>query len=362
MSMKGAFRLPELPRFTMGPDAYMGLADILRPLGGPVLVYAGKRALTAGLGALGGAVSGLGIILVKMIHEGECTRQRAHEVARNAALLKAKAVIGMGGGRAIDVAKAAAFFAGLPCVTLPTIPATCAAVSALCVMHDPGQDPKDALLFLPSPPLHAFLHTGICAASPAMYLRAGIGDSVAKRVESAWKAWCGGLTYADRLGLSIARLGYDTLLEVGEEALSDAQAGRDTEAYRLAAQCCVLNTGLVSFDEILEEIKSHSLYYALMGVKEIDRYLHGEIVAWASIPQLLIAGEKEKALELAAFLDAIGIPSTLRAMGVSMNDPKLRALLAFTLSQPDMAVTPCAVTEGMLMEAVEGAENLRSGV
>ncbi|HSK68072.1 MAG TPA: iron-containing alcohol dehydrogenase, partial [Candidatus Limnocylindria bacterium] len=329
MSAAWSFRLPALPRFTMGPRAYEGVPDVLRPLGNRFLLYGGERALGAGLGALEAALYGKGFALIALTHRGECTRAQAHELAEEAGRLGVRAILGMGGGRAIDVAKAAAHFAGLPCVTFPTIPATCAAVTALSVMHDPGQDPGDAMLFLPGPPLHAFLDTGICAASPAMYLRAGIGDSVAKQAESSWKAGCGDLTYADRLGLAVARTGYDTLLEAGPQAMRDAEQGLDTDAYRLACQCCVLGTGLVSLlvREALNGGVAHSLYYALMGLPALDKYLHGEIVAWGSVPQLLLAGEREEALRLAGFLDTIGIPSTLGAMGVLPGDPAFAALL-----------------------------------
>ncbi|HSK69999.1 MAG TPA: hypothetical protein VLA21_12120, partial [Candidatus Limnocylindria bacterium] len=125
----------------------------------------------------------------------------------------------------------------------------------------------------------------------------------------------------------------------------------------------VLGTGLVSLlvREALNGGVAHSLYYALMGLPALDKYLHGEIVAWGSIPQLLLAGEREEALRLAGFLDTIGIPSTLGAMGVPPGDPAFLRLLPQTLSQPDMAVTPCPVTLEMLANAVAAAEALGEG-
>ncbi|GAI18570.1 unnamed protein product, partial [marine sediment metagenome] len=58
--------------------------------------------------------------------QGECSTK---EIERITKLLKKKridVVIGCGGGKAIDVAKVAAYNTGLPVITFPTSAATCA--------------------------------------------------------------------------------------------------------------------------------------------------------------------------------------------------------------------------------------------
>jgi glycerol dehydrogenase len=266
----------------------------------------------------------------------------------------------MGGGRAIDTAKAAAHYAAKPVITLPTIPATCAAATALSVLHHPGLTAYDPFLFLDAPPLHVFIHTGILAASPAMYLRAGIGDSLTKHVEAAYKAGDEALGYNDRLGLAVARMGYEALMAVGEAALDDAKRGLDSAAFRLACQMCIINTGLVSLlvQDRFNGGLAHALYYALHELPEVARHLHGDVVAWGSLVQLCLEGKEDQALLLRDFLGRLDIPCTLQGLGIALDDARLLALLPDALSQQDMADAPGKVDEAMLRRALIKAETL----
>ena len=349
------------PPFTVGPDAYQGVAEALRPFGDRALLIGGRRALAAGLEPLREALDNKGVTLSVSVFSGECTHAKARSLAHAARGIGAGVLLGMGGGRALDTAKAAAHYAGLPVITLPTIAATCAAVTALCVMHDPEGEAGEPFLFLDAPPAHAFLHTGILAASPPMYLRAGIGDSIGKFVESRFKAESAELSYPDRLGLSIARLGYETLLSSGAAALLDAKAGRDGAAFRLVCQCCAVNTGLVSLlvKDSLNGALAHSLYYALRDHPAFSGLLHGDLVAWGSLVQLVLEGREAEARMLSEFLQAIGIPASLREMGIPFPEPALVSLLPETLRQPDMADPPRPVSAAMLLEAVLSTEALR---
>lgn len=347
------------PPFTVGNEAYSGVAEALRPFGSRVLLIGGQKALAAGLEPLEKALNGNGVLLSVASFTGDCTLLQAQEFAQTAKAIEAAAILGMGGGRALDVAKAAAYYAGLPVITLPTIAATCAAVTALSVMHHPEGLAYSPILFLDRPPLHAFLHTGILSCSPAMYLRAGIGDSLAKHIESDFKAGNGaGLLYTDRLGLAAAKLGYETLVGIGREALTDAQQGKDSAAFRLAVQCCVVNTGIVSLlvEERLNGGLAHSLFYALREDPRFNAFLHGDVVAWGSLVQLMLEGKTEEARRLKAFLHSIGVPAALFVMGI--HPDSLRPWLSAALRQQDMADTPYPVTEALLMDALEKTETL----
>ena len=350
---------PVYPPFTVGNEAYSGVAEALRTVGSRVLLIGGHKALAAGLEPLQKALNGKGVLLSVAPFSGDCTLLQAKEFAQTAKAIEAAAILGMGGGKALDVAKAAAYYAGLPVITLPTIAATCAAVTALSVMHHPEGSAFSPILFLDRPPLHAFLHTGILSRSPAMYLRAGIGDSLTKHIESSFKAGKGdNLLYTDRLGLAAAKLGYETLMSIGREALTDAQQGNDSAAFRLAVQCCVVNTGIVSLlvDDRMNGALAHSLFYALRENPKFSAFLHGDVVAWGSLVQLMLEGKAEEARRLKTFLHSIGVPAALFEMGIPLES--LRPQLSAALRQQDMADTPYPVTEALLMDALEKTEAL----
>lgn len=352
--------LPKLPEIATGPDVYQLLPAALSNLTSKVLLIGGKRALAAGLPALERALSGSGIQLEIHTYTGLPSRQQAGELAQLAVEVGAGAILGMGGGRALDAAKAAAKFAGLPVFCLPTIPATCAAVSGLSVMYD-QQAELGPFLFLDSPPQLVLLNTKVLVQSPPKYLRAGMGDSIAKYAESSFKAGNREkLGYADLVGLSIGQSAYESLLVMGSQALVDAQQGVDSHTYRLACQCCVISPGLVSIlvQEHLNGALAHSLYYAVKDLPGFISHLHGDIVAWGSLVQSVLEGKDSQALQLLGLLKLLGIPNNLAMLNTTMKE--VLPLLPLALQQPDMQRCPYPVSVSMVQNALEKADWLSS--
>lgn len=351
-----------LPAYTVGPDAFASFADIVRPLGTNVFLTGGHMALSVGQQLLTDAIAGSGITLNGIAHYGpDCTMQAAQHIADQAAAANAQVICGMGGGRALDTAKAAAEILGLPCVTVPTIAATCAAVSALSVVYK--EDGSLSHFYrLNAPPRHAFIHTGILAHAPAKYLRAGMGDSTAKHVESTFSARGRATNHRNALGLACSHSCYAPLMAIGGHALTDNENHADTPALRDALLCNIVSTGIVSIlvDEGYNGALAHSLYYALEELPQIAQHcLHGDVVAWGVLVQLVMDGQHDKAAEYAGFLDALRIPRTLHAMGVDINDPMILPLLHKVVAQPDMEIVPYPVTAEMVLDAVRAVEGMQ---
>jgi glycerol dehydrogenase len=348
-----------LPRYTIGPEAYGALNSVLPPLGSRILLIGGKKALAAGLGALERALDGTGLKLAEVVtYAGHCTLKDAKALSEKARDANAQIVIGMGGGKAIDTAKACAHYAGLPAVTLPTIAATCAAVTALSVMyHEDGS--FDRFLFLKSPPEHAFIHTGIIAAAPSKYLRAGMGDSIAKYFESNFSARGDELGYTDSLGLAISRTCYEPLKKIGEQALHDCDWDTDSQALRDAVQSVIVSTGLVSL-LVREEYNgalAHSLYYAMEDLPQIKACLHGDVVAWGALVQMMMDGQEEEGLNVLHLLKKLKTPVTLYEMGLDTASPPFLKAVGNVPGQPDMRHLPYKVTGQMVLEAVKKLED-----
>lgn len=349
-----------LPAYTVGPDAFASFADIVLPLGERVLLTGGHTALSVGRPVLERAIQGSGVHIVDVMHYGpDCTMQAAGQVAEAAKAAHAQVIVGMGGGRALDTAKAAAEMLRLPVVTVPTIAATCAAVSALSVVYQ--EDGSLSHFYrLNTPPVHAFIHTGILAAAPAKYLRAGMGDSTAKHVESTFSARGRAVNHRNALGLACSHSCYEPLMAIGPQALSDNEQGKDTPALRDAVLCNIVSTGIVSIlvDEGYNGALAHSLYYPLEELPQIAQHcLHGDVVAWGVLVQLVM-DKDERAPQYAQFLDGLRIPRTLAAMGVDKDNPAVDALLQKATQQSDMEVVPYPVTHAMVRDAVSKVERM----
>ncbi len=348
-----------LPRYTIGPEAYEALPAVLSALGQRIFLIGGEKALAAGLPLFEQAVLYKGITLTEAVrYTGPCTRDDAKALAARALAHNAQVIAGMGGGKAIDTAKACAHFAGLPVITLPTIAATCAAVTALSVLyHEDGA--FDQFQFLEGPPEFVCIHTGVIAHAPAKYLRAGMGDAIAKYFESGFSARNEELSYKDALGLSIARTCYEPLSRLGEKALYDCENGMDSMELREAVQSVIVSAGLVSL-LVREEYNgalAHSLYYAMEDLPQIKACLHGDVVAWGTLVQMMMDGQEEEAKEVLHLLKRLKTPISLYEMGLDLASPAFLTAMGNVPGQPDMRHLPYQVTVQMVLEAVKKLED-----
>ena len=160
---------------------------------------------------------------------GECSDPEIARLTTAAVDNACDVVIGVGGGKVIDTAKAVAYAANARCAIVPTIASTDAPCSAVSVLYtDEGEFSR--YLFLPRNPDLVLVDTAVIAEAPVRFLVAGMGDALATWFEAdaclQAKAvnQCGGL--ATRAGYSIARLCYDTILEHGVAAKADCEQNR----------------------------------------------------------------------------------------------------------------------------------------
>ena len=82
------------------------------------------------------SVADAGLSPIDVRFGGEATREEAARVAELARQQGADAIVGLGGGKSIDIAKAVSVDASLRLMTVPTIAATDAPTSAASVWYD----------------------------------------------------------------------------------------------------------------------------------------------------------------------------------------------------------------------------------
>ena len=130
-------------------------------------------------------------------------------------------MLGIGGGKTLDCAKALAHFMGVPVAIAPTIASTDAPCSALAVIYtDSGE--FERYLVLPHNPDRVIVDSQIIAGAPARLLAAGIGDALATWFEARACSRSSATTLAGgactQAALALAKLCYHTLLEEGGES------------------------------------------------------------------------------------------------------------------------------------------------
>ncbi len=135
--------------------------------------------------------------------------------------LGATVVVGIGGGKIHDTAKAVAHYAGKPVVIVPTIAGTDAPCSALSVIYS-DEGVFEEYLWLPANPNVVLVDTDVVSKAPARLLVSGMGDALATYFEAQATADSNASTCAGgkitNAALVLARACYETLLADGLKA------------------------------------------------------------------------------------------------------------------------------------------------
>lgn len=334
-------------RYVQEKDVLYKMKDHTEMLGTSFYIIGSRSGMKATREKIEKSFEGSDIKLVFEQFTGESTW---NEVNRIRGLVKENncdVVVGVGGGKTIDTAKAVADKEGLPIVIVPTVVATDAPCTALSVIYTEEGEFSD-YLFYPVNPNVVIVDTEVVANAPAKFLVAGMGDALATYFEaracretlSPTLAF-GGHTEA---GYALAKLCYETLIENGEEAKLAVENKVVTPALEKIVEANTYLSGVGAENGGLAA--AHSIYNGLTIVEECSHMSHGELVAYGTVVQLILEGApREELYEVVSFCEAVGLPSSLEDIGLSVND-----------TEQIMAAAKLACAEG------ESIHNMLGGV
>ena len=317
-------------KYIQGADVITRLGDYLKPLAERWLVVGDKFVLGFAQETLQKSVADAGLACEVAPFGGECSQSeidRLHEIARQASC---GAVLGIGGGKTLDTAKALAHFMEVPVVIVPTIASTDAPCSALSVIYtDNGE--FDRYLLLPDNPDRVIVDTKIIAGAPARLLAAGIGDALATWFEARACSRSGAKTMAGgectRAALALAELCYNTLLEEGEKAMLAAEQHVVTPALERIVEANTFLSG-VGF-ESGGLAAAHAIHNGLTALPDAHHYYHGEKVAFGTLTQLVLENAPVEEIEtVAALCHAVGLPITLAQLDIKTDLPAKMRIVA----------------------------------
>ncbi len=111
---------------------------------------------------------------------GECSQNEISRIREKFNQRKYNVVIGIGGGKTLDTAKAVAYYQKIPVVVVPTIASTDAPTSSLAVIYT--RKASLANICFPENPDMVIMDTGVISAAPVRLLVAGMGDALSTLV------------------------------------------------------------------------------------------------------------------------------------------------------------------------------------
>ena len=224
--------------------------------------------------------------------------------------------IGIGGGQTCDINKAVGATFRKNWISVPTALTTDAPTSTHTIINNPGEQNK--LMFHHKNPDYVVVDTEITIKSPAWMLISGIGDALATYVEAEASYANNNISNAGYkpalLGMAVAKLSYEILLEKGEAAMLAAQSGLRTPAYEDVVEATVLLSG-IGF-----ECTGISIAHGLQAgfhVLPVPHILHGTGVGYCTLIQLIVQNRLLQFAEVFDFCRRVGIPTSTAELGLT---------------------------------------------
>jgi glycerol dehydrogenase len=304
--------------------------------------------------------SGDGVTFVCNEFCGECCDPEIDRLIALARKEECNVIVGVGGGKALDTAKAVAFSIKHPVVIIPTLASTDAPCSALSVIYTPtGEFAR--YLVLPQNPNVVLVDTAIICKAPVRFLVSGMGDALSTwfEAEDCQIKKAGNMT--GRLGsmsaFALARLCYDTLLNYGTTAKLACEAGVVTSALEHIVEANTLLSGLGFESGGLSG--AHAIHNGLTILPETHHFWHGEKVAIGTLALLMLTDRPPAVIKEAFdFCEAVGLPITLAQIGLENITDKQLMAVATAACAPGETIhnCPCEVTPNRVFAALKAAD------
>ena len=250
---------------------------------------------------------------------GECSKVEIDRIINASNDMKDIVIVGIGGGKTLDTAKAVAYYTQSPVIIVPTMASTDAPCSALSVIYTQKGEFSE-YLFLKSNPDMVIMDTDIIKNAPSRFLASGMGDALATYFEARATANSNSNSIAGgkatKTAIALAKLCYETLLEDGYKAKQAVENHVCTKAVENIIEANTLLSG-VGF-ESGGLAAAHAIHNGLTAIEQTHKYFHGEKVAFGTLVQLVLENESmEEINKVLEFCESVGLPITLSDIGIS---------------------------------------------
>lgn len=293
---------------------------------------------------------------------GECSLAEILRIRHAAEAISARVILGAGGGKALDAARATAAELSLPFVSCPTLASTDAPCSAVSVIYTESGIVEE-IRILPCNPVLVLVDTQVIVQAPPRLLTSGMGDALATWFEARACAASGAKNLrggsSTRSALALAELCYRTLLEDGVEAIEAARTRKITPAFERVVEASTLLSGLGFESSGLAA--AHSIHNGLTDAPQTRCFYHGEKVAFSTLVQLVLEKSIMSVIdEVIGFCTQVGLPITLAQIGLQELPSEMLERIALRATQTGESIhnEPFEVSSTQVADAILKADEL----
>jgi glycerol dehydrogenase len=287
------------------------------------------------------------------IFNTEVTEQLIAKTTEKATCFQPSVIVGIGGGKTLDTAKAVADDLKLPVIIVPTSASTDAPTSALSVLYKENGEHSHARHYHKSPEL-VLLDSVIISRAPVRFLVSGMGDALSTVFEAKANQASDSPNYIaggyrqTATALAVANACYRTLIEKGLQAKLAVENNIVTEALEDIIEVNTLMSGL-GFENT-GCAGAHSVGDGVTALPAGKLTLHGEKVAFGVICQLVAENAPMAVIdEVVRFCLQVGLPVTLEDLKVDKTTENLRTMAACSMHS-FWGAEPFFVSEDQVMD------------
>lgn len=350
-------------RYVQGAQAISThLGDELSRLGQRALVLQDPIVHQKLGGQIGLALEGKVEFLVEVFNS-ECSDEEISRITALAESYRADVIVGIGGGKTLDTAKATGAAMKKAIAIVPTLASTDAPCSSLVVIYT-QEGMFKRYLMIPRNPDVVLVDTQVIADAPVRFLVSGMGDALATWFEAEDCRIKGAGNMTTRPGpmsaFGLARLCYDTLLKYGVLAKSACEQHQVTPALEHVVEANTLLSGLGFESGGLAA--AHAIHNGFTVLPQTRSYWHGEKVAFGTLAMLMLTDREPTVIDTVyRFCEAVGLPTTLAQIGLeNVTDEELLKVAQASCQQGETIhnepheITPQGVLAALRAADAEG--------
>ncbi len=350
-------------KYIQGYNAIDGLREWVRRYGKKAFIIGSPSAFDKVIPRILSAVQESTPVIAEKF-ERECSDEEITRLKTIAEREACDVVVGIGGGKALDTAKAVAHEMDVPVIIAPTIASTDAPCSSLSVIYRQDTGRIKRVLMLRRNPDVVLVDTKIIADSPERFLVAGMGDALGTwfEAESCRLKHAKNMVraHSSMTAQTLARLCYETLLEYGVSAKMACKHHVVIPALEHVVEANTLLSG-VGF-ESAGLAAAHAIQDGLNALDKNHKFYHGEKVAFGALVSLFLTDKPSDMIdEVYSFCESVGLPTTLASLGLDdLSDVEIAKIASIACAEKQtihnelIPVTPEAVIAAIKVADEEG--------
>ncbi|MDY3051666.1 MAG: glycerol dehydrogenase [Ndongobacter sp.] len=331
-----AIAIKALGRYVQGPGELKNLGKNTKKMGTHFFILCSGRGRERFGAIMEESIRAEGHEVSFGLFHGQATKAEVAAQIEACRAAGCDAVIGAGGGKVIDTAKAVADGLELPCIIVPTVASNDAPCTGVAVLYNEEGVVVKALITKRNPDL-VLVDSEIISKTPLRFFRAGIADALATWIETraCVKTHARNMSRGEATltGQALSKLCYDTLMADGVAAVQAVREQKVTPELEHVIEASILLSGMGFEGGGLAA--AHAVNDGFAHEPQAKNALHGEKVSYGILVQLVLEhASAEEMAEVRGFMKETGLPTRLADLGIQEIVPETLRRVAEAATVP----------------------------